>query len=118
MDVRATNIDLNYWADYNGTDSDGDGIGDLPYFYNDILQDNHPLMEPVVISTSIPMPAYTPEPTPTLEPTSSPEPTSTPTSTPFQESRLTEQEAILGVAVIVAVLVAGLGLLVYLIKRK
>lgn len=42
-------IDMNYWADYNGTDSDGDGIGDSPYFYHDILQDNHPLMEPVPV---------------------------------------------------------------------
>jgi parallel beta-helix repeat protein len=40
-------IDMKFWADYNGTDSDGDGIGDSPYFYHDILQDNHPLMEPV-----------------------------------------------------------------------
>jgi len=39
-------------------------------------------------------------------------------STPTQEPQLTEQEIILGVAVIVAVIVAGLGLLVYLIKRK
>ena len=40
-------IDMNFWADYNGTDSDGDGIGDSPYFYHGILQDNYPLMEPV-----------------------------------------------------------------------
>ena len=40
-------IDMKFWADYNGTDSDGDGIGDSPYFYHDILQDKHPLMEPV-----------------------------------------------------------------------
>jgi parallel beta-helix repeat protein len=40
-------MDMNFWADYNGTDKDGDGIGDSPYFYHNILQDNHPLMEPV-----------------------------------------------------------------------
>ncbi len=37
----------NYWDDYNGTDDDGDGIGDTPYNisggYN---QDRYPLMEP------------------------------------------------------------------------
>ena len=55
---------------------------------------------------------------------SSPEPTPTPpnfgpTSPPSQENLLTQDEAvILGVAITIAVIVAGLGLLVYLIKRK
>ena len=40
-------IDMNYWTDYNGTDNDGDGIGDTPYYYHDILRDSHPLTEPV-----------------------------------------------------------------------
>jgi parallel beta-helix repeat protein len=53
-------IDMNYWADYNGTDNDGDGIGDSPYFYHDILQDSHPLIEPV---PTIPeFPSWTPLP--------------------------------------------------------
>jgi nitrous oxidase accessory protein len=39
----------NYWDDYNGTDSDGNGIGDTPYIINENNQDNHPLMEPTVI---------------------------------------------------------------------
>jgi len=47
-------IDMNYWADYNGTDSDGDGIGDSPYFYHDILQDNNPLIEPVSVIPEFP----------------------------------------------------------------
>jgi len=38
----------NYWDDYNGTDSDGDGIGDTPYYISGAsTQDNNPLMEPV-----------------------------------------------------------------------
>ena len=49
--------------------------------------------------------------------TPSPEPTS-PTQMPDEEPQQLEQEVILGVAVTVAVIVTGLGLLVYLIKRK
>jgi parallel beta-helix repeat protein len=47
-------IDMNYWTDYNGTDNDGDGIGDSAYFYHDILQDSHPLIEPVPLIPEFP----------------------------------------------------------------
>ncbi len=36
----------NYWDDYTGIDSDGDGIGDTPYNIPGGLQDLYPLMEP------------------------------------------------------------------------
>ncbi|HEX7445414.1 MAG TPA: protease inhibitor I42 family protein [Methanothrix sp.] len=37
----------NYWADYNGTDENGDGIGDEPVILNDRNIDYYPLMRPV-----------------------------------------------------------------------
>ena len=35
----------NYWSDYNGTDIDGDGIGDTPYFIDALNIDHYPLMK-------------------------------------------------------------------------
>ena len=38
----------NYWDDYNGTDSDGDGVGNTPYEINGgTTKDYYPLIEPV-----------------------------------------------------------------------
>jgi len=38
----------NYWDDYNGTDNDGDGIGDTPYdISGGNTKDNYPLIETV-----------------------------------------------------------------------
>jgi hypothetical protein len=54
--------------------------------------------------------------TPTTSPTTTPTPT--PTITPYQESQQTEQELIIGVAIAAIVIGAGLGLLIYIIKRK
>jgi parallel beta-helix repeat protein len=39
----------NYWSNYNGTDTDGDGIGDIPYTIDTDNQDNYPLTEPTII---------------------------------------------------------------------
>jgi parallel beta-helix repeat protein len=37
----------NYWSDYNGTDANGDGIGDTPYVIDENNQDNYPLLYPL-----------------------------------------------------------------------
>ena len=34
----------NFWSNYNGSDSNGDGIGDTPYVIDGSNQDNYPLM--------------------------------------------------------------------------
>jgi len=39
----------NYWSNYNGTDNNGDGMGDTPYIIDENNQDNFPLMEPTII---------------------------------------------------------------------
>jgi parallel beta-helix repeat protein len=40
----------NFWSDYKGTDADGDGIGDTPYFLYGNNADNYPLMKPAAIT--------------------------------------------------------------------
>ena len=45
-------------------------------------------------------------------------PTSSPSPTPYSATPLTEQEIIIGVAITAVLIGAGLGLLIYLIKRK
>ena len=53
-------ISQNYFSDYNGTDSNADGLGDTPYIINEDNQDNYPLMEPIDIEKIPEFPSLTP----------------------------------------------------------
>lgn len=108
----------NYWDDYTGTDSNGDGIGDVPYTVEGSAwdddagghvsfvfgQDNYPLMAPFDIDgVSIKLPEWA---SPSSEPSTEPQPETTelfPTSV---------------VAASVAAVVVGAGLLVYFKKYR
>jgi nitrous oxidase accessory protein len=106
---RSVNIiNKNYWSDYNGTDNNGDSIGDTPYVIDDNNQDNCPLMNPASITSSLQngYPEKSPSSLPSLEPTSTPEPETAPFPTlPIAAASVTA----VGV---------GAGLLVYFKKRK
>jgi len=47
-------IEGNYWSNYNGTDSNGDGIGDTPYTVYENNTDRYPLMYPVGLDITSP----------------------------------------------------------------
>jgi hypothetical protein len=98
----------NYWEEYNGTDSNGDGIGDSPYIITgvkwdndiggDIIfaadQDNYPLMTPFEIP-------LTPTPSPGTQ----------------QESELFPTAVVAAASGVLAIAI-GIGLIVYFKKRK
>jgi parallel beta-helix repeat protein len=50
----------NYWSNYTGTDSNGDGIGDTPYIIDAYNKDNNPLMLPIDFTNTSPKPTPTP----------------------------------------------------------
>lgn len=103
-------IDKNYWSDYEGIDSTGDGVGDRPYVIDEYNQDNHPLINPAQI---LPPPFHS------TRPNSTPTPTQLPTINTGPEPPQTEAlltTLVIGSVIVVAVV--GVGLLVYFKKHR
>ena len=75
-----------------------------------------PSSSPSPSPTASPSPTTTPSPEPNTTPEVTPSPTPFPTN--YTGARLTETEIIIGAAIAAAVIGGGLGLLIYLTKRK
>jgi parallel beta-helix repeat protein len=43
----------NFWSDYNGTDTNGDGVGDSPYVIDILNRDRYPLMQSAANSPTV-----------------------------------------------------------------
>ncbi len=70
----------NYWGNYNVSDANGDGLGDMPYVINANNRDKFPLMAQVNIdSINIDLPQWTP---PSPSPTTLITPSQLPSSSP------------------------------------
>lgn len=120
----------NYWSDYTGKDTNGDGVGDTPFVIDTSNQDHYPLMNPIDIAnitlpspnpspTPTPSPSSTPTPSPTLNPitpTPTPSPIASPSAEPTSKPAIPEfPSPIFVLPIIVAV---SLGILVYFKKHR
>jgi parallel beta-helix repeat protein len=100
----------NYWSDYNGSDSNRDGIGDTSYHVFENDTDNYPLIAPFVSVDVQPSPAPKKSPSPKPTPTATPEPTLIPEQEHFPTTFV--------VATTLITAVFGIGLLIDFKKRK
>ena len=106
-------VDINVANNWWGT-TDTTTIEEKIYDYHDDFNLGEATYTPILTE---PNPQAIPDPNapiPVLTPT--PSPSTSPT--PSQEPQQTQIETIVGVAITAAVLGAGLGFLIYLIKRK
>jgi parallel beta-helix repeat protein len=118
----------NFWSNYNGTDINGDGIGETAYlasnYYN--ITDRFPLTKPYLVAINPPIatsppPLQSPEPVASLSPSS---PTQQPTLEPTQSAnpttppKGTNPYLIIGIAAAVVVAVTLVGLAVYFKKYR
>ncbi|MGD6807056.1 MAG: right-handed parallel beta-helix repeat-containing protein [Candidatus Bathyarchaeia archaeon] len=97
----------NYWSDYNGTDSNRDGIGDTPYVIDANNIDRFPLMSTHISDENKPTPTPTPNETrhPTINTGAEP-----PQTEPIQTTVIIASAA--------SVIIVGLGLLIHFRKRR
>jgi hypothetical protein len=115
----------NYWSDYNGKDSNNDGIGDTQfrptyvYTYDHIVEkitkcnpDNFPLMAPFDIdSITVELPEWV-----NILPSPSPQPS--PSQEPSQLQEMPKTEVFPVAASVATVFVVGIGLFAYFRKRR
>jgi nitrous oxidase accessory protein len=98
----------NYWSDYNGTDQNGNGIGDAPYVINEANSDENPLMNPVSLKEiALSIEVYEDLASPALSPSASP---SSPVAEPVSMGQV--------IAVLASTTVAIVGLWLYFRKPK
>jgi nitrous oxidase accessory protein NosD len=105
----------NYWSAYNGTDADGDGIGDTSYRISEDYVDRYPLMNPFPVTDYF-GDAEEENKTAPYEPFP-PVPEETPSPTPNAEA-VPANLTVVAAASAVAVVSSGAGSLIYFKKRK
>jgi parallel beta-helix repeat protein len=100
----------NYWSDYNGSDTDGDGIGDTPHLVFENDTDHYPLFAPFT-------PNYI-QPTPSPSPSPETEPTATPSPSPELNQPAEPFPTITVITSTASLTVVGIGLILYFKKQK
>jgi parallel beta-helix repeat protein len=116
-DGSGNSFTANYWSDYNGTDADGDGVGDTPYAVYESVNDLYPLIKPLNMTSTIDQLlaiASTPSPIPSIsaatlppstEPSASTSASEQPTQTPTPQSPAFSTELIYAAAAIAIIAV-------------
>jgi hypothetical protein len=127
-DGSGNSFTANYWSDYNGTDADGDGVGDTPYVVYESVNDLYPLIKPLNITSTIDqllVIASTPSSTPSIsaatlspstEPSASPSASEQPTQTPTPQSPAFPTELIYAATAIA--IIAVITITAVALKRK